>query len=407
MSLFLWECKKIWARRSACAALCIAVLYSVFITCFNGISNLSYTTHNQSWSGPEEISQQLKWTQDWAGPLTGEKLSQAKAQYDTAFLPENMESYDDGGMGPTEEAFLKYVRPLGDIPAMLQGTFGLLPEYEAYTAFRDVPVQLAADYYNQRDAIIDTFLKAQLPDEGDREYFLRQNEQVETPFVYDWVTGQRLYLSLLSGLYIVVILLLCVAVAPIFAGEYQERTDSVLLCARHGRGRLALAKLAAVLAVSTAAFVLCTGIYLLGQLVFVGTRGLDCPIQLIKPIATAPLSIAQAEGFGILYAYLATLAMVCFTAFLSSKLRSAFPVIILSMITLFLPALVMGNLPQWLNQLILLFPFASDCGELFRTNMYHIFNLRIWSPYMMLITSAAGFVLWLPCALRGYVKHQA
>lgn len=407
MSLFRWECRKIWGRRSARIALCIALAYAFFLTCFNGISNLSYETHDQKWSGPEEIQQQYRWAEAWAGPLTGEKLAAAKQQYDIAFRPENLEDYGDGSSGPTEEAFLAYVRPLGDIPAMLQGTFGWLPQYETYAAFRDVPADLVLDYYGQRDAIVESFLKEQVLDGEDRAFFLAQNAQVETPFAYDWVSGQRLYLSMLSGLYVVVGLLLCIAIAPIFAGEYQERTDSVLLCAKRGRGSLALAKLVAALSVATLVFALCTVIYLIGQLAFVGLRGLDCPVQLIKPIATAPLTIVQAEGFGILYAYLATLAAICFTLLLSSRMRTPFPVIVLSMLTLFVPSLVSGNLPDWLNKIILLMPFASDSGELFRTNMYHIAALRIWSPDMMILASAAAALLFLPFAVRGYVRHQA
>ena len=49
----------------------------------------------------------------------------------------------------------------------------------------------------------------------------------------------------------------CVGLAPMLAGEYRERTDSVLLASRYGRTKLIGAKLVASFVFATAVFAVC------------------------------------------------------------------------------------------------------------------------------------------------------
>ncbi|MCQ4882177.1 hypothetical protein NE624_18035, partial [Alistipes onderdonkii] len=52
----------------------------------------------------------------------------------------------------------------------------------------------------------------------------------------------------------------CVVLTPVFAGEYQDRTDAVLLAARYGRSKLVAAKIVASLLFATAYFALATAV---------------------------------------------------------------------------------------------------------------------------------------------------
>ena len=38
-------------------------------------------------------------------------------------------------------------------------------------------------------------------------------------------------------------MLICIGIAPIFAGEYQSKCDSLILCMKYGRSKLILAKI--------------------------------------------------------------------------------------------------------------------------------------------------------------------
>ncbi len=259
----------------------------------------------------------------------------------------------------------------------------------------------------QRENILNDFLKTQLPNEADREIFIRQNEKVTAPFYYDWFRGQWLFLDIFSDCAFFTAMALCIAIAPVFAGEYQQKTDSVLLCAKYGRKKSAHAKLNAALILTAGTYILCSGIYISGQLAFVGTRALNCPIQLIKPLATVSMTIWQAELYSVLLGLICCIAITALTAALSSKLSAPFSVIIIALFVLLLPFGFSGSMPDMLKSIVSLMPFAGDFSELMRTNLYRIFGMRIWSPYMMLAVPMLMTAVCLPLAARLYTRHEA
>lgn len=409
MNLTIWECKKIWKRRSSKIALSLALIYALFMGVWNGINNLAYRDSygNIEFSGIDEVKNQLKWAEEWSGELISEKLIKAQEQYNNAYLPENITIFDDGSTGPTNEAWNKYIRPLGNIPDIIRRTFQWIPEYSSYYSLNSIPLEIIEDYYKQRDEIVSDYLKTQVPNDGERKIFIRQNSQIKTPFNYDWMDGQEVYLKFIGSVAMFTTVFLCIALAPLFAGEYQQNAASILLCSKFGRKKLALAKIRAAMIIMVVTYILSITVYVICQLFFVGIRGLDSPIQLIKPIATAPLSIIQSELFAISLGFLACSAIVSFTIMISAKMSSAFPVVTISLLVMFLPSIIGINVPKSLGNIIQLFPFVSDYSELFRTNIYHMFGLIIWSPYMLLIFPSIITIICLPMAKSSYEKRQA
>ena len=136
----------------------------------------------------------------------------------------------------------------------------------------------------------------------------------------------------------------CIGIAPVFAGEYQTKCDSLLLCMRYGKSRLIAAKLlASWLYVSTVywgiALVYCA-IYLL----LLGTGGWDLPIQISSTNAVSyNLNMAQASGLVLLLGWLYTLGMTGITLFLSSLLKNAYSVIIAAFLLLYFVPGVSGG----------------------------------------------------------------
>ena len=113
-------------------------------------------------------------------------------------------------------------------------------------------------------------------------------------------------------------------------------------------------------------------VYLAFQFAVLGTSGLACPVQLIKPLATAPLTIWQAE-------------LVCMAGMLLS-------------------AVSLGSIVQWLD----LLPHGASglYGELMRTNLFHIFGLRIWSPWMFLFSQAVLAAAFSILCLRTWKRGR-
>lgn len=405
MELFKWELMKIWRRRSTRIVVIIAVAYVIFSTVYNGVLNLGSNRNEGFGKNPDgvrRIAEQYDFAERYRGDMTEEKLLDMYETVRSAYIPENIVEYPDGSKGLSDEIWDKYIAPIKSPVNMVMNLCRMIPDYENVYRPNAVPKAVFENFYGMREEIAERFISSQVLDERDRQFFLKQNSEVKTPFYYDWFEGQSIYLEIMSPIPIIVALMIAVFISPVCALEYQQKTDSVILCSKYGRKKLAFAKLSASLIFSSLVYIICMGLYIGGQLFFCGTRALNCPIQLIKPIAAAPLTILQAELYLIVLGFLSCLAITAVTFLLSSAVNLVFPAAAASMMMIIAPMLISGMVPESLSFITVL-PFMSDYTELYRTNIY----FHIWSPYLM---TAAPILIFFICAPLGTWKfrtHQA
>lgn len=402
MTLFGWELKKILRRRSARLALALVAVWAAAGMLINVFVNQRYKISETLplIPGPQEIANQLAWAEPWQGPLTGEKLVAAQQQvYDFYRDPANRDA--EGALN--FEAWVRIMRPLLWLSSALDNMAGAV--YGEDTLEELEPHRLAS-YYADRHAAVERWLEDQYPDPADRAPFEAQEAAVETPFVYDWYGGQFSVLEVLKDIQLGVCLLLAVALTPLFSGEVQSGVFGLSHCARHGRGRLVGAKLAAALTVALGAWAVSSGVVLVLQRWFFGTRGLDCPIQLIRPMATAPLTLRDCEGYALLFGLACCLGTVAITAALSAVFRTNFAAMVgVAALLVGLP-MFGGLLPGTVQQLVALLPTGGDYYELFRQNLYRLAGLRVWAPVLQLAAQPFYLAVGLPLAGWAYLRRQ-
>lgn len=404
MTLYLWELKKIWKRRSARLALCLMVVWALAAVFVNVFYNNSYKVDGLTprISGPEEIANQLAWAEPWRGPLTEEALAAAqRTVYDYYHDPANRTL--DGNL--TSESYNAVIRPMGGMSNVLSDMAAAVYELP-YASWGELEPDRLLTYYTDRAAAVDRWLTDQFEDPGDRAIFEAQEARVQTPFVYDWFSGQFSAIQIIQDTFLGVCVLLGIALAPLFAGEVQTGTLAVSHCTRRGRGRLAAAKLGAAVTVAVAAWAVIGALLVVTQRLAFGTRGLDCPIQLLKPMATAPLTFGDCQVYALVFGLACCLGTVGITAAFSALASANFPAIVGIFGLLVLLPMFSGLLPWAVRQLVALLPTAGDFYDLFRQNLYHLAGLRIWSPVMQLAAQPFYLVILLPLAWRAYVRRQ-
>lgn len=79
---------------------------------------------------------------------------------------------------------------------------------------------------------------------------------------------------------VLIMMIICIGIAPIFSGEYQSKCDSLILCMKYGKSRLVSAKIIVVWLFTTCVYWGITLIYSAVYLGLLGTDGADLPIQL-------------------------------------------------------------------------------------------------------------------------------
>ena len=404
MTLYGWELKKIWRRSSARLALSLTLVWALLGILVNLYYNRSYKPDGLTprISGPQEVANQLAWAEAWRGPLTGEKLAAAQQiVYDYYHDPDNRAP--DGNL--TNDSWQAVIRPLGAMPNSLMDMAAAVYELP-YASWGELEPERLLTYYQDRARAVDRWLTSQFDDPADRAVFEAQEAGVQTPFLYDWYSGQFSSLQVVQDTFLGVCVLLGIALAPLFSGEVQTAVLPVSHCTQRGRGRVAAAKLAAAVTVAVAVWALIGGVLVVGRRLAFGNRGLDCPIQLLKPLATAPLTFGDCEVYALVYGLACCLGTVGITAALSALASANFPAVVGMFGLLVLLPMCSGLLPWPVRQLVALLPTAGDYYDLFRQNLYHLAGLRIWSPVMQLAVQPLYLVVLLPLAWRWYVRRQ-
>ena len=206
-----------------------------------------------------------------------------------------------------------------------------------------------------------------------------------------------------------IMMIVCVGIAPVFAGEYQSKCDSLLLCMKHGKHRLILAKLTASTVYASVLYWGIVSLYSAVLLIFVGTDGWDLPVQLIysgMPSSYA-LTTSQAYLLALLMGYVMTLGLGGLVLLLSALFKNPYVVIVTAFLYLCVPLFLSTNSGGylWVHLLALLpekiseFHFASYIA-------YSMGNIKMTLPMAAMIVNGLCAVVFSGLAYLFFRRHQ-
>ena len=212
-----------------------------------------------------------------------------------------------------------------------------------------------------------------------------------------------------TSLVILVMLVICIGTAPVFAGEYQSKCDSLLLSMRYGKSRLILAKLTSSFLFSTVVYWGCMGLFAGLYLAVMGTDGWNLPVQaLCENISISyDLTSLQACVLVLVMGYVLTLGLVGVVLLLSSIMKNPYGVVITSFLFLCVPLFLSMNRGGyvWKHLLGLLPEKIADFG--FGSYMvYSIGGLIVTWPAAAMMVNGVCAVLLSGLAYGFFRRHQ-
>lgn len=243
--------------------------------------------------------------------------------------------------------------------------------------------------------------------DAERAYWTEKQDAVGEPLAYGYAGGWGDVLACL-GFFAFAMVAVCVALTPVFAGEYQDRTDAVLLSSRYGRSKLVAAKIIAAFAFATAYFALATLIIMGAALAFFGAEGGDLPVQVLSLGIPYDLTMAEATWTAVGIAYLMTLGFAALTLLLSSKLRSQLAIFVACAALIFL----MGMVPSGGNAVLLhalyLFPLNALVDQVLFNALvsYEVGPFVVDLVGLLVCVYALVLVVCVPLAARAFRRHQ-
>ena len=228
--------------------------------------------------------------------------------------------------------------------------------------------------------------------------------------VYGYNSGWNKLISMQRLLPFTLGVFLLIALSSIFSGEYNRKTDSLLLSSKYGKSKLIYAKI-------TAAFLAASGIWLLLQLLNMilayGFFGLDGAQTFVQDwqLNACPFAFTQGTNYFAVCGMSFT-GVLFFTAvilLISAGTKSPFFTFLISGTVLMMPTI--ANLLQmsgFITQILIFFPtnilIAADHFTFFKA---YYFLGRAWIMQIAVPVSAvAASGLLTPFAYRVFQKHQ-
>ena len=400
MELFLLEHKKLWKRKSTiiCVLLCF-----IYVVIFGGLLSYQWftfgssggpdTTFSNNFDGYEMIRIRQEYSYAFGGELTDETLQQLVRDYQkmaAAGLDEELDKTD-----------------ARRINSWIGSLYPELSKPDVYqTMMQYVEPEKLTGFYERRQKVIEQFLETNGQTGEEREYLLQMNSNVKEPFRYAWSEGWLLVLaSVVNDTGMVMALFLAITLSTLFAGEWHDNINSLMLTTKNGWKETACAKIGVGLIFTLELFTLLMGSSVAVQIFFMGTSGWDMPIQNIKLIAVAPMNMLQAEVYGYAFTLLGAIGYAGIVMLMSAAVKNNFIALLFSLAVVYLPPFIAPYLPYSLQKALDLLPLVGSPEDVFRTNTFCIFGKYIWSPYLLITVPVIIGILCLPFAARRWAKR--
>lgn len=238
-------------------------------------------------------------------------------------------------------------------------------------------------------------------------YWNERNESIEE-YTYGYREGWE-HVLYNMGWGILIMMIVCVGTAPVFAGEYQTKCDSLLLCMKYGKSRLAAAKVVAAWLYAGSVYVGITILSTAATLVFLGTEGWGVAVQLYDPTVPASYNVTVGQACLLLFllGFVLTMGIMSATLWMSSVFKNAYGVIVAAFLLLIIPAfLQLGSLGYVPEHILSLLPSKIMDFSFMDYTAYTVGGKVFSGLSAALAVNGAAALLFSLAGLWRFRKHQ-
>ena len=355
-TMIFYEIKKTVSRTGGRIALGL-LLFTLAVSCFLAVRVYYVNEEGVREYGYSAVQKLRAAQKEWAGVLDEERLQAAfqeniRIRHSPEALSEDI----------TENniAFSR-LQGIYEIRSLINESYAEgFRSYDYYLADRLTSVN-AADFYQNRVLLLREWLETDAKDqftEAEKAWLIRQYEELDTPFFYDYVKGWRRAMEYFPTLVMLAVMILGYLVSGIFSCEYQSKAEAVFFASAYGRSRAVSAKVKAGLLTVTGIYWALAGCYSAFVLAFLGADGASCPVQADMGgwKCFYHLTMGQAYALVLLGGYLGCLFLSGLTMLVSAKTRSSVAAVMVPFGAVFLPSFLSFIQHPLMNHILVLLP---------------------------------------------------
>ncbi len=401
------ELKKICRRKLTIIVTSVCFLLTVLFFLLPFIQYVTWDVNGNRLSGSDAVSYRQERYNELSGALTEERIESDIQEYQDIYSdPENLITEHGGEISFTDEIYYGWLAQRTSYLNMIGNTY----EHNemGYLNIPSVSGEDASRFYEVRNENVTAYIESNSNlSNSEKEYWTDKNSQITEPYEYGYPMGWSIFGDTFQML-VICILGICIAAAPVFAGEYQSGADSVILSTRFGKSKLVWAKLISVGLFGTVVFAVNATAALLLPLITFGFRGGDLPLQIMDSFCPYSLTFSQASFILIGIAYLVMLALLSVTLLCSAKMKTPFGVLVVDVVLIFLPLFLQPSSNDLWQHIFYLLPSSVIQGlSLFKLYLSYDFGFTVLNLFSMtILIYAAAILLCVLFAQRGFKKHQ-
>lgn len=389
-----FEYKKLTRRKSFLLALALLV----FVSTFCMVGNTAITSEYDGESMWETMARER------------ENIHKVAGSFDAAMVDDILQknSRAAAAAGPGErypdDVYETCIQPYQTLRAKLFAVLSPIGSVDPQ-ALNGLATGQEVDYYGLRRERLAQLAALKGYSQQETAAALQSDKAVKTPYIYDYFGGYSNFFYMMSTSAVFIVFALVICVAPIFADEYQKRTDAVVLASKYGKTKLAGAKIFTAFSFCLLFTMLALGVALATTFTVYGTLGGGVSFQIFDTFSVYPLQMAGALAVycGVIVG--AALLLTSF-ALLLSAYSSSFAAVVASALLLF--GSMFFDVPSEALRLLGYFLPAKmmDVSTVFSTRLVPFFGAFV-KPYFFipcLCALLAALLFWL--ARRGFKRHQ-
>ena len=399
-TLVSFEYRKILGKRSVKIALLLTLFLSVF-SIWGTLMGSYYIEGELFESNAEAMKKDRAYARELSGRILDDKLLMETADAyqtipDSAAVYQSTEEYQKNAR--KYSSIYSLARQVYDTPNVRFGA----PEMGTLDPAR------AEQFYEIRELCMTKQIENAPISENAKEVMMQYSAEVKEPWIFSYSDGYTRFMTIMATSGVMAAFVMAICLAPLFAGEYSNHTDQLLLSARYGKGKLIKAKFFTGFSMTGIVTLLITlQSYVQSMLTF-GFDGGNANVQIYDALFPYPLTLKQAALLQSICVFFAYMCMSALTMFFSSRMKSAFGVIILSVLLLCVPMFVKVSAYPLLGYLLFHLMPANmmQYDYIFSMIPYEIAGVVI-PPYVMMPVAALCLcIILIPFAYRGFKHHQ-
>ena len=393
--LVKFEYRKIFQKHRTA----ITLLLGIFLTAFSCVVPL-LGNHYIEGEVFESHYEGMKKDREYIRGLSGREIN-------SGFLSEATEAYSriplTGESYANTDEYQQYVRPYNEIIHTIGKVYNINSLKELFSISRES----LDNFYAVRQSIVEKNIESTAKS-AKKANSINLSRKVKTPFIYSYTNG---YKSFFSQMYITAILIcfICsICISPLFAGEYAEGMDDLILSSKYGKNKIIYAKIFTGISFTVLLSIVFTIVSYVTVMMFYGWDGSSSPIQLYLPLSIVPFTMGKVTVLYFVLVLFGNILSSALTMVLSSIFRSPFTVlVIMTAITVFPLFISVSKDVLWIYHLSNFIPvkmFSLD-------NIISIFSIDflglVIQPYELIASfSVVASMALLPFTYINFKNHN-